>query len=578
MKNKKRLLITFTSITIATTIAMSLFFQFDTNGFFGEQNSVLTSGAFNLDSDSIHEKGDSIYEAQLASGTSKVDVLITNASLPNKNVVIGEEEYITISNLESSPIRGINYINFSGSASSDGSIIGAIYYSYHHLDIEDIFDGKYQDLVTVSFNEEFSSGVAFDLLTNTEIESQSQARYFLALIGSTKEFTISSITVDSICQDEPEDIGEIGTYSDYPSNIKNVLHEDFPFIGNGSFSAHTEKHLGYGLDWFIEQPWAVFTMIQPSGNKTDFSNELEQNGFIYLDTYLNREVYQHDVKNDDDTFYSVHIEPLYSFGGYDYFSTKYVGLQGNVATEYLDSACNYQQANANYADMFNYEKRSQYLDYYQYDECDLLFSQRDADPAFTYIFGDPATIDEVVDAFLNNVLSQENIYYSEYEQRYISRDSNISLAICKCMRKAFECTLIHIDFNEEHFDYQYLNEFQVANFQYLNLFPEMPNTRSYADLYDDFNELGISCTPTVAEIYAETLLDVGFIDYPNYEYSIPGFEYIVHEYRFTLDSGNILEVEIWPQMPHYYLPTFMSFDRLEFRVIVGGQSHLSNFV
>lgn len=236
---KKRLTLIFSSafLTIGMLTAFTVYnsgsAQFDGNGQQGSKFSIAVNSSSHLLEDPDIKYNANVYGA-MSGNTTKINTTIKKGTLSDEKVVISGHNYVTWQNDEDSPIRGISSIRFDVESFDQANLEFFFYFSYNHLNLADIFAGKYSDLVTMYP----TGGSSADLSGVTYTVNQLQARYFLAVIMNVKEENqnICGGSVRTPCdpEGEPEVVPEVGEYV-VPAEHKELLPNDFPEITNGSY-------------------------------------------------------------------------------------------------------------------------------------------------------------------------------------------------------------------------------------------------------------------------------------------------------------------------------------------------------
>ena len=281
---KKRLTLIFSSafLTIGMLTALTVYnsgsAQFDGNGQQGSKFSIAVNSSSHLLEDPDIKYNANVYGA-MSGNTTKINTTFKKGSLSDEKVVISAHNYVTWQNDEDSPIRGISSIKFDFESFNPSNLQFFFYFSYNHLNLADIFNGKYSDLVSIYP----MGGSSADLNSITYTVNQLQARYFLAVIMNVKEenLNICGGSVRTPCdpEGEPEVVPEVGEYV-VPAEHKELLPDDFPEITNGS----------YYYEVMMSMP--VFYMLQDQSNLGNISTALSNKEYIAVGTMMGAFVFQ----------------------------------------------------------------------------------------------------------------------------------------------------------------------------------------------------------------------------------------------------------------------------------------------
>ena len=119
------------------------------------------------------------------------------------------------------------------------------YFSYNQLDLDEIFDGGYSDLVTTGSNN-YSYQVS-TTITSTDFSGILNTRYTLYLIYSPFDLYLSNISYETPCIEQVPYV-EPADYTDYKPAEKAILDvglgETMPFVGNGSYYMINNEYMG----------------------------------------------------------------------------------------------------------------------------------------------------------------------------------------------------------------------------------------------------------------------------------------------------------------------------------------------
>lgn len=284
MKKRLTLILSSAFLTIGMLTAFTVYnsgsAQFDGNGQQGSKFSIAVNSSSHLLEDPDIKYNANVYGA-MSGNTTKINTTIKKGTLSDEKVVISAHNYVTWQNDEDSPIRGISSIRFDVESINPTNLEFFFYFSYNHLNLADIFDGKYSDLVTIYP----MGGSSADLNSITFTVNQLQARYFLAVILNVKEENqnICGGSVRTPCdpEGEPEVVPEVGEYI-VPAEHKELLPNDFPEITNGSYYYYYEA--------VMSMP--VFYMLQDQAYLGNISVALDNKGYDMVGTMMGALVFQ----------------------------------------------------------------------------------------------------------------------------------------------------------------------------------------------------------------------------------------------------------------------------------------------
>ena len=264
MKKKLALLTTF---LVSTALAITAII-------FAEQNfnfDQVTGTTFVLDTNGVDVKKEAMVNNK---NGAKVNTTFFDTTLDENGIFIEAGNYVIWSNDIDSPIRGIEsvsiYTDLASSYSINPYIDVAIYTSYNYLNFEDIQFGQYSDLVTKGMYNYYYTFLG-DGNFNCDIEEEN-ARYFLAVICSKIDVHITDVAINSICGKEPTGSEDIGVFNQYRQSESDILPNDFPFIGNGSYESNTNS--GDAVEFFISGL---------KGNVSYFRYSLVEYGYSLVD-------------------------------------------------------------------------------------------------------------------------------------------------------------------------------------------------------------------------------------------------------------------------------------------------------
>lgn len=317
MKKKKALVMLAASfaLTIGTLFAVA-----KVNGdgsIFGKKT---LNDDFVLDNTTIRKASEEedIYRAVMVSATASINVKLSGVKEIEENLVIEHGSCAVFSNVTDSPIRGIGELSLQLQAS--GQLYFFFYLSYNPLNLNDILDGKYQDLKTVIYNQYMwgsqtisTKEMGMDFL---------DYRYFLSVIYSPQcDVAIQSMSVSTPCGDEPAAV-PVGTFRDHYSEQElEMIPEDTPFIGNGSY-------------YVLSNYGSVFAyFLQNKGKFQQFINAFESAEYVMVNDSMAETqgmlIYQKSAGGDLYKTFAVMVEPTI-LGDYEYFAIQYAGLMPSM--------------------------------------------------------------------------------------------------------------------------------------------------------------------------------------------------------------------------------------------------------
>lgn len=215
----------------------------------------------------LTEHDGAVYTEAVVNDRATIDIKIQNAYIDEGVAKVNSNNYYVISNEagEDNAIRGIRSISYTWTHSSiitESETVGcAVYYSYNHLTVEDIFSGKYTDMKRF-FDQRSVIGQSVELSTEYFDIDGAACRYFLIIIESPSvAITLDDFSVDAYCSAEPSP-KEIGEWTSYPEGMIDELGgiTSFPFVGNGSWLFNSyggqaellffQNKSSYGIAWF----------------------------------------------------------------------------------------------------------------------------------------------------------------------------------------------------------------------------------------------------------------------------------------------------------------------------------------
>lgn len=224
----------------------------------------------------LTEHDGAVYTEAVVNDRATIDIKIQNAYIDEGVAKVDGNNYYVISNEagEDNAIRGIRSISYTWTHSSiitESENVGyAVYYSYNHLTVEDIFAGKYVDMKRF-FNQRSVIGQSVELSTESFDIDGAACRYFLIIIESPSvAITLDDFSVDAYCSAEPSP-KEIGEWTSYPEGMIDELGgiTSFPFVENGSWLFNS-----YG-----GQAELAFFQQKSTYNVSWFNNVFVNNGF-----------------------------------------------------------------------------------------------------------------------------------------------------------------------------------------------------------------------------------------------------------------------------------------------------------
>lgn len=318
MKKKKALVMLAASfaLTIGTLFAVA-----KVNGdgsIFGKKN---LNDDFVLDNTTIRKASEEedIYRAVMVSATASIDVKLSGVKEIEENLVIEHGSCAVFSNVTDSPIRGIGELSLQLQAS--GQLYFFFYLSYNPLNLNDILDGKYQDLKTVIYNQYMwgsqtisTKDMGMDFL---------DYRYFLSVIYSPQcDVAIQSMSVSTPCGKEPVQV-PVGTFRNHYSEQElEMIPGDTPFIGNGSYYIYSQ-----GGSYFINA-------LQNKGKLESFKAQFEDDaGYLMVNDSMAETqgilIYQKSASGDLYKTFAIESEP-YLIGDYELIRLQYAGLMPSM--------------------------------------------------------------------------------------------------------------------------------------------------------------------------------------------------------------------------------------------------------
>lgn len=317
MKKKKALVMLAASfaLTIGTLFAVA-----KVNGdgsIFGKKN---LNDDFVLDNTTIRKASEEedIYRAVMVSATASIDVKLSGVKEIEENLVIEHGSCAVFSNVTDSPIRGIGELSLQLQAS--GQLYFFFYLSYNPLNLNDILDGKYQDLKTVIYNQYMwgsqtisTKEMGMDFL---------DYRYFLSVIYSPQcDVAIQSMSVSTPCGKEPVQV-PVGTFRDHYSEQElEMIPEDTPFIGNGSYYIYSQVG-----SYFINA-------LQNKGKLESFKAQFKAAEYSMVNDSMAETqgilIYQKSASGDLYKTFAIESEP-YLIGDYELIRLQYAGLMPSM--------------------------------------------------------------------------------------------------------------------------------------------------------------------------------------------------------------------------------------------------------
>lgn len=317
MKKKKALVMLAASfaLTIGTLFAVA-----KVNGdgsIFGKKN---LNDDFVLDNTTIQKASEEedIYRAVMVSSTASIDVKLSGVKEIEENLVIEQGSCAVFSNVTDSPIRGIGELSLQLQA--NGQLYFFFYLSYNPLNLNDILDGKYQDLKTVIYPQYMMGSQTIS--TKDMKMDFLDYRYFLSVIYSPQcDVAIQSMSVSTPCGEEPVQV-PVGTFRDHYSEQElEMIPEDTPFIGNGSY--YVSSSYSYAFSYFL----------QNKGKYQQFINALVDAGYIMVNDSMAETqgmlIYQKSAGDDLFKTFAIVSEP-YLIGDYEFISLQYAGLMPSM--------------------------------------------------------------------------------------------------------------------------------------------------------------------------------------------------------------------------------------------------------
>ena len=191
--------------------------------------------SFTLSTEDATQLSSDTYELKLKNykGAS-VNVNVVGANYVN-DTTIGSTNNPDLYIYNTEPFRGFNYAYFEFS----NCVHAFIAFSYNPLNLNDLLNGKYQDVMCAA---DFD---AFQLeLNTTYFPSITEARYFLGFAYSVESssLSINEAVFQSVCEEEPQSV-EVGTNSgvltsqekaliNQKSNSSGTIADE---VGNGAY-------------------------------------------------------------------------------------------------------------------------------------------------------------------------------------------------------------------------------------------------------------------------------------------------------------------------------------------------------
>ena len=252
--------------------------------------------------------------------TTKVSTTFKRGALSNEKVVVDSHDYVIWQNDSDAPIRGISELTFGIENFKVSNFELFMYFSYNHLNLTDILDGKYSDLSTYYA----MGGFSYSDESVTFTVNQPQARYFLALImnqtSSSKNITGGSIKTP--CDDEPEEVADVGEYV-MPDSQKAPLPADFPLLPNGSYF-----YQGNG-------PMASFFAVQRLTYLETLTQAFDTNGYQSVGAMGGGYIYQKETETEGKYKTIVFVPSSSGVGSGDlyFFQYMYYGLQDYMGSD-----------------------------------------------------------------------------------------------------------------------------------------------------------------------------------------------------------------------------------------------------
>ena len=269
MANKAKVAV-LSLLTLSSLAVVSLAAVVSSKGFdsLGNNSSVKPS--------LLTQHDGAVYTEAVVNDRATIDIKIQNAYIDEGVAKVNGNNYYVISNEagEDNAIRGIRSISYTWTHSeiiTESETVGyAVYYSYNHLTVENIFAGKYTDMKRF-FDQRSVIGESVELSTEYLGINGAACRYFLVIIESPSvAITLDDFSVDAYCSAEPAE-KEIGEWTSYPEGMIDALGgiTSFPFVGNGSWL----------FDAYGGQAELAFFQQKSTYNVSWFDNVFVNNGF-----------------------------------------------------------------------------------------------------------------------------------------------------------------------------------------------------------------------------------------------------------------------------------------------------------
>lgn len=267
-----------------------------------------------------------IQYSAIVNGTHSVNTSVYNGTLENEMVKVSKNNYITWSNDLDSPIRGISSISLSRASSSQGGSY-YFYFSFNHLTLDNILEGKYQDLEFIKMDSgvESSNLITFDV-------NKLDHRYFLLLyLAPSTNAYFSDLSIETPCAEEPHRGDEsIGIIDDYNDELRNSLPSHVPFIGNGSYIEFENSE--------FDDAKAIKCIQKESGYSL-FESSLVNNGYIHSKTTLEQKYYQKHLAND--SYYTVVVERQSTYDDLILGTITFVGEESWLGKDFVNGCIDY---------------------------------------------------------------------------------------------------------------------------------------------------------------------------------------------------------------------------------------------
>lgn len=216
--------------------------------------------SFTLSTEDATQLSSDTYELKLKNykGAS-VNVNVVGANYVN-DTTIGSTNNPDLYIYNTEPFRGFNYAYFDFS----NCVHAFIAFSYNPLNLNDLLNGKYQDVMCAA---DFD---AFQLeLNTTYFPSITEARYFLGFAYSVESssLSINEVVFQSVCEEEPQSV-EVGTNSGVLTSDEKAL------INQKSNSCGTvSDEVGNGA-YYVWNPYektTFFSQITAVGDVNNWS-------------------------------------------------------------------------------------------------------------------------------------------------------------------------------------------------------------------------------------------------------------------------------------------------------------------